>query len=77
VRGVKDVAIIDPALLGSADARRLDEYAASLQDVYARPHLLRRKGEETPIYGLVGLFGVVTAPAARASRSSATRAWAR
>ena len=27
VRGVKDVAIIDDALLGSADARKLDEYA--------------------------------------------------
>jgi DNA gyrase subunit B len=61
VRGVKEVAIIDPALLGSADARRLDEYAASLQDVYARPGLLRRKGEETPIYGPVGLFEAVTA----------------
>jgi DNA gyrase subunit B len=61
VRGVKEVAIIDPALLGSADARRLDEYAASLQEVYARPGLLRRKGEETPIYGPVGLFEAVTA----------------
>jgi DNA gyrase subunit B len=61
VRGVKEVAIIDPALLGSADARKLDEYAASLQDVYARPGLLRRKGEETPIYGPVGLFEAVTA----------------
>ena len=28
VRGVKDVAIIDDALLGSADARKLDDYAA-------------------------------------------------
>ena len=61
VRGVKEVAIIDPALLASADARRLDEYAASLQDVYARPGLLRRKGEETAIYGPVGLFEAVTA----------------
>jgi DNA gyrase subunit B len=60
VRGVKEVAIIDPALLGSADARRLDEYAGSLQDVYERPGLLRRKGEETPIYGPVGLFEAVT-----------------
>jgi DNA gyrase subunit B len=60
VRGVKEVAIIDPALLGSADARRLDEHAASLQEVYARPGLMRRKGEETPIYGPVGLFEAVT-----------------
>ncbi len=61
VRGVKEVAVIDQALLGSADARRLDEHAASLQQTYERPGMLRRKGEETPIYGPVGLFEAVTA----------------
>jgi DNA gyrase subunit B len=61
VRGVKEVAVIDQALLGSADARRLDEHAASLQQTYERPGLLRRKGEETAIHGPVGLFEAVTA----------------
>jgi DNA gyrase subunit B len=61
VRGVKEVAMLDPALLGSADARKLDEHAASLQDVYARPGMLRRKDEETPIYGPVSLFDAVMA----------------
>jgi DNA gyrase subunit B len=61
VRGVKESAIIDQALLGSADARRLDEYAASLQQVYAKRSLLRRKGEETAIYGPVGLFEAIMA----------------
>lgn len=61
VRGVKEVAVIDPALLGSADARKLDEHASSLQEVYARPGALRRKGEETQIYGPVGLFEAVMA----------------
>jgi DNA gyrase subunit B len=61
VRGVKEVAIIDQALLGSADARMLDEYAASLQQVYERPGMLRRKDEETPIYGPVGLIEAVMA----------------
>jgi DNA gyrase subunit B len=61
VRGVKEVAVIDQALLGSADARKLDEHAASLQETYARPGVLRRKGEETPIYGPVGLFEIITA----------------
>ena len=61
VRGVKEVAIIDQALLGSADARKLDEFAASLQDAYARPGTLRRRDEETPIYGPVSLFEAVTA----------------
>src|SRR5689334_24022744 len=60
VRGVKDVAIIDDALLGSADARKLDEYAGKLQEAYARPGLLRRKDSETPIHGPVGLFEAVT-----------------
>jgi DNA gyrase subunit B len=63
LRGVKEVAIIDHALLNSADARRLDEYAATLQNAYMKPGSLRRKGEETPIavYGPVGLFEAVTA----------------
>jgi DNA gyrase subunit B len=63
VRGVKEVAAIDHALLNSADARRLDEYAASLQEVYEKPASLRRKGDDTPIpiYGPVGLFEVITA----------------
>jgi DNA gyrase subunit B len=60
VRGVKEVAIIDPALLGSADARKLDAYAASLQESYRRPGMFRRKGEDTAIHGPIGLFEVVT-----------------
>src|SRR5271169_2774621 len=59
VRGVKEVAAIDQALLGSADARKLDEFAPSLQKVFPRPTppaMLRRKDEETAIHGPVGLF---------------------
>ena len=63
VRGVKEVAIIDHALLNSADARRLDEYAAALQGAYAKPGTLRRKGEDVPItiHGPVSLFEAITA----------------
>src|SRR6202046_1358643 len=60
VRGVKDVAIIDDALLGSADARKLDDYAAKLQEAYPNPGLLRRKDTEPVIHGPVGLFEAVT-----------------
>jgi DNA gyrase subunit B len=60
VRGVKEVAIIDHALLGSTDARKLDEFAASLQESYGRAGMLRRKGEEIAIHGPVGLFEAVT-----------------
>jgi DNA gyrase subunit B len=61
VRGVKEATMIDHALLGSADARKLDEHAAALQSIYVRPGVLRRKGEDTPIHGPVGLFDAVTA----------------
>jgi DNA gyrase subunit B len=60
VRGVKDAAIIDDALLGSADARKLDDYAPQLQQAYARPGVLRRKDTESFIYGPVDLFEAVT-----------------
>jgi DNA gyrase subunit B len=61
VRGVKDVAIIDQALLNSADARKLDEYAAILQETYMRPGTLRRKGDDTVIHGPLDLFDAVSA----------------
>ena len=61
MRGVKEVAIIDDALLGSADARKLDDYAARLQEAYAEPGVLRRKdARRPPIHGPVGLFEAVT-----------------
>jgi DNA gyrase subunit B len=60
VRGVKDVATIDDALLGSAEARKLDSYAVRLQEAYAKPGVLRRKDSETHIHGPVGLFESVT-----------------
>jgi DNA gyrase subunit B len=59
LRGVREVAMLDHAVLGSAEARKLDEYAVSLQEAYARPGTLRRKDEQTPIHGPVGLFEAV------------------
>jgi DNA gyrase subunit B len=61
VRGVKEVAAIDQAFLNSADARKLDALAARLQEIYVRPAKLIRKGEETTVFGPVGLFEAVTA----------------
>jgi DNA gyrase subunit B len=60
VRGVKEVAILDHALLGSADARKLDEHASTLQQTYPRLATLHRKDEDIPIHGPVGLFEAVT-----------------
>jgi DNA gyrase subunit B len=59
VRGVKDVAIIDQALLGSAEARKLDEHAMSLQENYPKAAQLQRKDEEIPVHGPVDLFDAV------------------
>jgi DNA gyrase subunit B len=61
VRGVREEARIDQAFLGSADARKLDAMAGHLQEIYAKPAKLARKGEETVIYGPFGLFETVTA----------------
>jgi DNA gyrase subunit B len=61
VRGVREVAIIDPALLDSADARKLDHFAPKLQPVYGKFARLIRKEEETIIHGPRGLFQAVTA----------------
>jgi DNA gyrase subunit B len=60
VRGVKEFAMIDDALLGSADARKLDDYAPRLQEAYPKPGVLRRRDSETPIHGPVSLFDAVT-----------------
>jgi DNA gyrase subunit B len=60
VRGVKEVAIIDDAFLGSADARKLDEYTPKLQKLYAKWGKLRRKDSEDKIHGPVDLFEAVT-----------------
>ena len=51
VRGVEEVHVIDQALIGSADARRLDGYAAALQEVYAKPSTFSRRGKDTTIHG--------------------------
>jgi DNA gyrase subunit B len=60
VRGVREVAVVDQAFLSSADARKLDGMAVHLQEIYAKPAKLMRKGEETAVYGPVGLFEGVT-----------------
>ena len=59
LRGVKEAAVIDPALLGSADARKLDRHAALLQEVFVRAAVFRRKDTETEIRGPSQLFEAV------------------
>jgi len=60
LRGVKQVATLDANFLASADARKLDERAASLGEVYGAPAKLLRKSGETIVAGPVRLFEAVT-----------------
>jgi DNA gyrase subunit B len=59
VRGVKEVAVIDPALLQSADARKLDQHTRRLQEVYGKFATYVRKDEETIVHGPRDLFQAV------------------
>ncbi|BCH20554.1 DNA gyrase subunit B [Mesorhizobium sp. L-8-10] len=59
VRGVKEAAVLDMALLNSADARALDRYAARLGEVYAAPPVLRRKDVSERLSGPLALLDAV------------------
>jgi DNA gyrase subunit B len=61
VRGVKELAQIDMALLNSADARALDRYAARLHAAYAAPAVLRRKDTPETVAGPLALLDAVFA----------------
>ena len=59
VRGVREAYEIDGRLIASADARRLDNRAAHLQEVYARPAELRRKDATVRIHSPSELLDAV------------------
>ncbi|WP_186397152.1 DNA topoisomerase (ATP-hydrolyzing) subunit B [Stappia sp. TSB10GB4] len=61
VRGVKEAATIDAALLGSADARKLDARTQHLQEIYIKAATLARKGNDTAIRGPRALLDAVFA----------------
>ena len=80
VRGVKEVAIIDPALLNSADARKLDHYAAAPRRRSTRkPAALRAaRTRDASSTGPRDLFDAVTRRRPQGPHAcSATRASAR
>ncbi|MEA2833316.1 MAG: gyrase subunit [Methylobacteriaceae bacterium] len=59
LRGVTQAAHLDTALLASTEARKLDEHAAALNAVYAKPAMLLRKGEEMQVAGPGALLDAV------------------
>jgi DNA gyrase subunit B len=61
VRGVKEVASLDVALIGSADARHIDQLSARLHDIYGVPPVLKRKEEKSEISGPRALLNSIFA----------------
>ena len=59
LRGVTERYVIDSAVMKSAEARKLDEMAAELQGVYARPAALVTKDKETRVTGPLGLVAII------------------
>jgi DNA gyrase subunit B len=51
LRGVAQAITLDAGLLGSIEARRLDEHSKPLRDAFAGPCVFMRRGEETTISG--------------------------
>jgi DNA gyrase subunit B len=65
VRGVTQAETLDSALLESQEAKRLDDRATTLQEVYGHPAQLVRKGDAKFLYGPSALFEAVTSFGAR------------
>jgi DNA gyrase subunit B len=61
VRGVREIAVLDAALLGSADARALDRYAPRLREIYDGRAVLRRKESAETISGPMKLLEAIFA----------------
>jgi DNA gyrase subunit B len=61
LRGVRQASFLDGALLGSGEARRLNEHAQGLRDIYNRPAKLIRRGEEKQVGGPSQLVELIMA----------------
>ena len=61
VRGVKEVASLDMALIGSQDARLIDQMAARLGEIYSVPPALERKDGSLEISGPRALLEAIFA----------------
>ncbi|TCT03167.1 DNA topoisomerase (ATP-hydrolyzing) subunit B [Aquabacter spiritensis] len=60
VRGVLETTLLDVAFLSAPEARRLDSLAADLDGAFDQGASLKRKAEETWVYGPIDLFDAVT-----------------
>ncbi|WP_424361866.1 hypothetical protein [Methylocystis parvus] len=56
LRGVTQAVMLDAAMLNSSEARKLQERADSLRDVFSAPATLIRRGDEAPLSGPIALY---------------------
>ncbi|KNY34083.1 MULTISPECIES: DNA topoisomerase (ATP-hydrolyzing) subunit B [unclassified Agrobacterium] len=61
VRGVKEVSTLDMGLLGSADARHIDQLTARTREIYATPPVLQRKDGTMELAGPRALLDAIFA----------------
>ncbi len=61
VRGVKEVAVLDIALIGSSDARHIDQLTSKLKEIYSAPPVLRRRDGAQDISGPRALLDAIFA----------------
>jgi len=61
LRGVREVYVIDAALIESAEARSLNRHMAGMAEVYRQAGVLRRGSDATRIVSPTGLLATVTA----------------
>ena len=78
VRGVKEVASLDMALIGSSDARHIDQLTPRLKEIYRHSAGAAPQGRRRWKSAVRARFSTRSSPAAaRACRCSATRVWAK
>ncbi len=61
LRGVTQAVSLDQAMLNSSEARKLQERADSLRDVFTAPAMLIRRGDEAALAGPVALYEAMNA----------------
>ncbi|GEC33115.1 DNA gyrase subunit B [Sinorhizobium fredii USDA 205] len=61
VRGVKEAAVLDMALIGSSDARHIDQLSGKLKEIYSEPPVLRRRDGTLEISGPRALLDAIFA----------------
>ncbi|MGO7273619.1 hypothetical protein ACCS56_37830, partial [Rhizobium ruizarguesonis] len=51
VRGVREIVVIDMALIGSSDARHIDQLTGRLKEIYQTPPSIHRRVGDIEISG--------------------------